>query len=290
MRRRLLLLMVLATLAPHCFAQSGTTPVSQNQASWGLRGIVPLRDDQGRTIYVDDPTSKPTSYSSQPLKRVLVYWSRVEHRWKPVPGATPMAVRAAKSAAAEVNALVANAPSSPVMNTSESDASPDNREILRGRAMTSAELDSIIEEAARRHDVDPNLVRALIKVESNYDAHAVSRKGAMGLMQLMPSTARTLNVSNPFDPQQNVDGGVRHLKHLLQDFNGDVKLSLAAYNAGAGAVARSNGVPPYSETRNYVRRITALYGDHGKLLNGPSADPIRVSRDANGVLTFSNTD
>jgi soluble lytic murein transglycosylase-like protein len=279
---------------PQTFAQgSATTPANQNRVDWGPRGIVPLRDEQGRTIYVDAPVSHPASDPSKPRKRasVLVYWSRVEHRWKPVPPPTPSAMKAARSAAAEVGQYVATAaPSSPVMNTAENEATPDNREILRGRAMTSRELDSIIEEAARRHDVDPNLVRSLIKVESNFNAHAVSPKGAMGLMQLMPGTARTLNVSNPFDPQQNVDAGVRHLKHLLQDFNGDVKLSLAAYNAGAGAVARSKGVPPYAETRNYVKRITALYGDHGKLLTGPVADPIRVFRDASGVLTITNTE
>ena len=276
MHRRLLFLMVLATVAPRAFAQ----------------GIIPLRDDDGRTIYVDTPVSHPASNPSQTPKRasVLVYWSRAEHRWKPVPPPTPSAMKAAKSAAAEVGEYVAAAPSNPVMNTAESGVSPDNREILRGRAMTSRELDSIIEEAARRHDVDPNLVRALIKVESNFNAQAVSPKGAMGLMQLMPGTARTLNVSNPFDPQQNVDAGVRHLKHLLQDFNGDVKLSLAAYNAGAGAVARSKGVPPYAETRNYVKRITALYGDHGKLLTGPPPAPIHVFRDSSGVLTITNTD
>ncbi len=271
--------MVLATVAPQAFAQSG--------------GIVPLRDEQGRTIYVDAPVSHPASDPSKPLKRasVLVYWSRVEHRWKPVPPPTPFAMKAAQSAAAEVGQYVAAAPSSPVMNTAENEAAPDNREILRGRAMTSRELDSIIEQAAQRHDVDPNLVRSLIKVESNFNAHAVSPKGAMGLMQLMPGTARTLNVSNPFDPQQNVDAGVRHLKHLLQDYNGDVKLSLAAYNAGAGAVARSKGVPRNAETRSYVKRITALYaGDPGKLLTGPVADPIHVFRDANGVLTITNTD
>ncbi len=270
--------MVLTTVAPQAFAQNG--------------GIEPLRE-QGRTIYVDAPVSHPASDPSKPRKRasVLVYWSRVEHRWKPVPPPTPSAMKAARSAAAEVGQYVAAAaPSSPVMNTAENEATPDNREILRGRAMTSRELDSIIEEAARHHDVDPNLVRSLIKVESDFNAHAVSPKGAMGLMRLMPGTARTLNVSNPFDPQQNVDAGVRHLKHLLQDFNGDVKLSLAAYNAGAGAVARSKGVPPYAETRNYVKRITALYGDHGKLLTGPVADPIRVFRDSSGVLTITNTE
>ena len=284
--------MVVATIVPRAFAQDTTTPANQDRVDGGRRGIVPLRDEQGRTIYVDAPVSHPASNPSQTLKRApaLVYWSRVEHRWKPVPPPTPSAMKAAKSAAAEVGRYVAAAPPSPVMNTAESEASPDNRAILRGRAMTSRELDSIIEEAARRHDVDPNLVRSLIKVESNFNAHAVSPKGAMGLMQLMPSTARTLNVRNPFDPQQNVDAGVRHLKHLLDDYNGDVKLSLAAYNAGAGAVARSNGVPRNAETLNYVKRITTLYGNHGNLLTGPVADPIKVFRDSSGVLTITNTE
>ena len=274
MHRRLLFLMVLASLAPRAFAQ----------------GIVPSLDAEGRTVYVDAPVSHPDP--SKPAKRasVLVYWSRAENRWKPVPPPTPSAMKAARSAAAEVDQYVAAAPANPVMNTAENGVSPDNREILRGRAMTSRELDSLIEETAHRHDVDPNLVRALIKVESNFNARAVSPKGAMGLMQLMPGTARTLNVSNPFDPEQNVDAGVRHLKRLLQDYNGDVKLSLAAYNAGAGAVARSKGVPPYAETRNYVKRITALYGGKDKLLTGPVAAPIHVYRDSSGVLTITNTE
>ena len=114
-------------------------------------------------------------------------------------------------------------------------------------------------QAAARHNVDPNLVRAVVKVESNFNPNAVSRKGAIGLMQLMPSTARQLKVKNPFDPDQNVDAGVRHLKQLLENYDGDVRLTLAAYNAGAGAVARSSGVPRYAETQNYVRRITNLY-------------------------------
>ena len=130
---------------------------------------------------------------------------------------------------------------------------------MRGKPFTQQEIDAAIDLAASRHNVDPSLVRAVIKVESNFNPNAVSRKGAMGLMQLMPQTARQLNVVNPFDPEQNVDAGVRHLKRLMESYGGDVKLSLAAYNAGAGAVARSAGIPHFRETRNYVKRITQLY-------------------------------
>jgi soluble lytic murein transglycosylase-like protein len=145
--------------------------------------------------------------------------------------------------------------------------------------------------AAARHNVDPNLVRAVVKVESNFNSNAVSRKGAMGLMQLMPSTARSLNVKNPFDPQQNVDAGVRHLKQLLENYNGDVNLTLAAYNAGSGAVARSAGVPHYAETQKYVRRITNLYYGGSDLAPATAShDPVHVQRDARGVLYISNTD
>jgi len=113
----------------------------------------------------------------------------------------------------------------------------------------------------------------------------------MGLMQLMPATARELNVKNPFDPDQNVDAGVRHLKQLLENYNGDVKLTLAAYNAGSAAVARSSGIPHFPETQNYVRKITSLYFAGAELAPaGASRDPVRVERDARGVIHFSNTD
>jgi len=110
----------------------------------------------------------------------------------------------------------------------------------------------------------------------------------------MPATARSLNVSNPFDPQQNVDAGVRHLKKLLESYRGDVRLSLAAYNAGAGAVSRSSGIPRFAETRRYVRRITELYAGGGeggtRVVFNPAHDPVRVERDARGVLFISNTE
>lgn len=159
---------------------------------------------------------------------------------------------------------------------------------------TQTDIDAAIDEAAARHHVDPNLVRSVIKVESNFNPNAVSRKGAMGLMQLMPETARSLNVSNPFDPQQNVDAGVRHLKKLLDSYGGDVRLSLAAYNAGAGAVARSAGIPRFGETRSYVRRITELYAGAGGgtpiTFRAPRPAALRIERDERGVLHMSNTD
>ncbi len=118
----------------------------------------------------------------------------------------------------------------------------------------------IISAVSEAHGVDPLLVRALIQVESGYRPKARSRKGAMGLMQLMPSTAREYKVRNAFDPKANIEAGIKHLKSLLDRFSGDVKLSLAAYNAGEGAVRKFNGVPPYRETRNYVSRILQIAG------------------------------
>lgn len=115
----------------------------------------------------------------------------------------------------------------------------------------------IIASMSEAHGVDPMLVRALIQVESNYKAKALSNKGAMGLMQLMPATAREYKVRNPYDPKANIAAGVKHLKSLI-DRLGGVPMALAAYNAGEGAVKKFNGVPPYRETRNYVSRILSI--------------------------------
>ncbi len=244
--------------------------------------------ENGRVIYRNDlPDPKPARISKAARRtQQYVYWSVTEKRWKSVPPPTQRAVQAARSAAAEVSELVATRPEA---GAAAGTLNPNYRALVRGRAVSSAEVDAMIEAAAARHGVDPNLVRAIVKVESNFNPRAVSRKGAMGLMQLMPGTARSLQVSNPFDPEQNVEGGVRHLKGLLQSYNGDVALSLAAYNAGAGAVARSGGVPPYRETRNYVRQISQLYGGDG-VVAGNWGAPIRASRQENGVLRFSNAD
>jgi hypothetical protein len=128
-----------------------------------------------------------------------------------------------------------------------------------GAVLESTPYGEIISAMSEAHGVDPLLVRALIQVESNYQTRARSRKGAMGLMQLMPSTARVYNVRNPFDPRTNIEAGIKHLKSLIDRF-GKVDLGLAAYNAGEGAVTKFNGIPPYRETRNYVSRILSLAG------------------------------
>jgi Transglycosylase SLT domain/Domain of unknown function (DUF4124) len=119
--------------------------------------------------------------------------------------------------------------------------------------------DQVIRSASDRYNVDPELVRAVIKVESDFNSAARSNKGAMGLMQLMPDTARLHNVLNVFDPIDNIEGGVRHLKLLLNKYQGDLQLSLAAYNAGIKAVEKHGGIPPFTETKEYVRRVLSYY-------------------------------
>jgi len=247
--------------------------------------------ENGRTIFVnnDAPAPPPDSMSNNPaVQHRLVYWSNVQHRWKRVP-MTSAAARSARTAAQEVDAAFApqaGTPSTSVEQSASSILAPELSSNAPAHKITQQSIDSAIDAAAKRHNVDANLVRAVIQVESNYNPRAVSRKGAMGLMQLMPSTARQLKVANPFDPNQNIDGGVRHLKLLLDNYGGDVQLSLAAYNAGSGAVARSGGVPPYSETRGYVKKITKLYG--ATSTGTGAAASIRMSRDAEGHLVFSN--
>ena len=129
----------------------------------------------------------------------------------------------------------------------------------RSSAKVPAHLSSAIHDAARAHGVDPRLVAAVARRESAFNAEAVSNKGAGGIMQLMPATASYLGVHNVFDARENIFGGTRYLRTLLDTFNGDLDLALAAYNAGPGAVAKHRGVPPYRETRAYVAAVRATY-------------------------------
>ena len=124
---------------------------------------------------------------------------------------------------------------------------------------SKSQLLGMISQISQKHGVDENLVKALIKQESGFNTRAKSKAGAMGLMQLMPATAASLGVKDPFNPVQNVEGGVKYLKSMLNKYNGNMILALAAYNAGPGAVDKYDGVPPYKETQNYVRNILANY-------------------------------
>jgi hypothetical protein len=138
------------------------------------------------------------------------------------------------------------------------------------------QFDREIDDAATVHGVSRELVRAVIAVESEFDAYAVSSKGAQGLMQLMPFTARRFGVNNPFDARQNIFGGVQYLRFLLDLFQGDVSLAVAAYNAGENAVQRFKGIPPFKETQSYVRRVRALIQDGFSAYYGTPDSPPKV--------------
>ena len=152
-------------------------------------------------------------------------------------------------------------------------------------------IEVMIREVSARYNVDPALIRAVIETESNWNSSAISRKGALGLMQLVPGTARQLGVDNAFDPRQNLDGGVRYLHTLLERYNGDLDKALAAYNAGPGAVDRAKGVPRYRETREYVQKVTDSYFRPGsdrlsRALGAPR--PIYRTVAEDGRVVFTN--
>ena len=138
---------------------------------------------------------------------------------------------------------------------SESGISPD----LARAMLPPQQIDQLVHTNAAAQGVDPALVKAIIANESGFDANATSNAGAQGLMQLMPGTANGLGVTNAYDPAQNVWGGTKYIKGLLDRFNGDTRLAVAAYNAGPGAVEKYDGVPPYAETQNYVQNVLASY-------------------------------
>ncbi len=152
-----------------------------------------------------------------------------------------------------------------VMHITNLPTSPDyklwikERRVIIKAGIDMTKYGPLIQKASDKYKVDYSLVKAVIKAESNFNHKAVSPKGAQGLMQLMPKTASTLQVKDSFEPESNIEGGVKYLKYLMNVYNGHLHLALAAYNAGEKAVARYGGIPPYAETKGYVKRVLALY-------------------------------
>jgi hypothetical protein len=165
---------------------------------------------------------------------------------------------------------------------------PDNRKfklwiresrVLLKPGLGNVKYDTLIAAAAERHKVDYALIKAIIQAESNFDHRAVSPKGAQGLMQLMPQTASSLQVRDSFEPEANIEGGVRYMRYLINVYGGDLRLALAAYNAGEKAVAKHRGVPPFAETRTYVRRVLDRYDHYRKESGTAAASPAAVRQE-----------
>lgn len=160
---------------------------------------------------------------------------------------------------------------------------------IKKKNYSGHEYGSIAEEKAKRHNVDPKLVAAVIRAESNWNPKAVSQKGAVGMMQLMPKTANDLGVGDPYNAEENIDGGVRYLRYLIDKFNGNLTLALAAYNAGPAKVEKVGGVPSIPETINYVNRVMHDYsGGTGWISAGSPVTKIRMVVQSDGSVLFTN--
>ena len=174
---------------------------------------------------------------------------------------------------------------------------PEQNQIPRRSSKDSGDYHTIVHEKASNYNIDPSLIKAVIKTESNWNCRAVSRKGAIGLMQLMPSTATDMNVRNPFDPEENIEGGTKYLKYLLERFNGDLTLALAAYNAGPNKVEKYGYVPPIPETKQYVKKVISLYNGKTEYSTAESevtkntkkSEPIYKVVLEDGTVLFTNS-
>lgn len=222
--------------------------------------VVTVKDDQGRTVYINlaPPPAKPAALSTNGAATGAV-----------APQNTSDAVKRS-----QLGNAMRNAPADP--NAS--------------RAISREQLENLITTVATRYSVDPALVRAVMKVESGGNPEAVSHKGAMGLMQLMPDTALQMGVTKVFDPQENLEAGVKTLRALLVRYDGDLDRALAAYNAGTGAVDRAGGVPHIRETRDYVQKVTNNYfQSNGQAALAQGAVSSSGTRTANGNVAGNAT-
>ena len=170
------------------------------------------------------------------------------------------------------------------------------KKIIENTALASmgSDYSNYVQKAATKYAIEPELIHAVIKTESNGNHRAVSKKGAMGLMQLMPSTANDMNVSNPFNPEDNIEGGTKYLKAMLDKFDGNLTLALAAYNAGPKAVEKYGSVPPITETKQYVNRVFSLYNGKRSYNTAAPAEkekptPIYKVVLQDGTILFTNS-
>ena len=236
-------------------------------------------DSQGRLVYINNnPAPTPRPMSTKPSSAPLSSQTSAS----PQPASGPVS---GVASAQTTTAATALSPAQPAP------VQPDPAQPLIPVIQAPAALDQMVRQTAEKHNVDPELVRAVISTESNWNVSALSSKGAQGLMQLVPGTAHQLGVGNAFDPAQNVDAGVRYLGMMLQRYNGDLKLALAAYNAGPSIVDRFGGVPNYRETRNYVEKVTSTYfrpgsDRHAYAYSAPK--PIYRTTGADGRVVFTN--
>ena len=169
----------------------------------------------------------------------------------------------------------------------------ENDGFVKGRSWESSPLhqyQATIKKVSAHYRVDPTLVTAVISTESNFNELAISRSGAMGLMQLMPDTATHLGVENPLDPTENIEGGVKYLRYLIERFDGDLELAIAAYNCGPTAVAKYGAIPPFGETRRYVKKVFDRYHGRKSMYIPPSQTrTVRKIVRANGSIIYTNT-
>ena len=235
-------------------------------------------DSDGRKVFINADAPRAPKHSSEA--------SRAHVTPPPSVAASTSSAEPSDAASPASPSVLGDSTSTAATEESADAPTPDEP------AAAKPTLDQMVNEVATRHNVDPQLVRAVIGAESNWNPRAVSRTGAQGLMQLEPSTARQLGVSKSFDPQQNLEGGVTYLRSLLVRYGGDLDKALAAYNAGPGAVDRAGGVPHILETENYVQRVTANYNhpgsDHAPRALMEVSHPIYRSTDGSGRIVFTN--